>query len=791
MNKYGFYIGLIFICSILPKAKGQQISQNSPAGAFDDWRGNYLQEKLYVHTDKDLYLPGEIAWFKIYDVDGCFHKPLQLSEVAYIELIDPSNKPVLQDKVSLKESDGSGSILIPANLPTGYYKLICYTQWMKNFDTAFFFEKSLGIINTEQSNEDTLSPEKIVYDLGFFPEGGNLVNGIESKIAFHVTNQYGRGVDCAGVILDGGKDTLVHFQTVRMGMGHFELTPVSGHAYLASLILPNGKTIEKQLPAAFNDGMTMRVAPARNEKVGIYIHSTEQSTGSVYVFGHERGDVKIAAFVPLVNGQGSVLVDKNKLVEGITHFTVFKNNQPVCERLYFVFPEKQFQIIASADAAEYGVRKKVRIHIDASDRNGSPITSKMSMSVYRLDSLPTPDEINIQNWLLLSSDLKGYVESPSWYFRENEPVKETVMDVLMLTQGWRRFNWNDILQQKKPTWKFAPDFNGEIVSARITNQSTGLPLEKAPVFLSVPGKNTKFWSSISDSEGMTNFEMKNSFGKQQFIFQSPDSHAEISFISPFSAKVYDYKMPLLNLAQREIALSNRVRTYLQVQHTYNESKLNNFIINSEDSTPFYLKPDIVYLLDRYTRFITLEEVIREYIREINVSNSGGSFHLHVNDARNRIPFEPDPLILLDGVAMLNTNKFMNYDPLKIKSIEVVTKKYFLGGMGFFGIVDCKTYKGDMNGYVLDPRSVILDFEGLQLQRQFYSPSYETPRKYSSRLPDFRTLLYWSPLIRTGNAGTEDVEFFSSDAAGRYIVVIQGISDRGNPAVKTLYFSVKK
>jgi hypothetical protein len=365
------------------------------------------------------------------------------------------------------------------------------------------------------------------------------------------------------------------------------------------------------------------------------------------------------------------------------------------------------------------------------------------------------------------------------------------MDDLMLTQGWRRFNWNDILQQQKPTWKFAPEFNGEIVSARITDKPTGLPIENAPVFLSVPGKNTRFWSSVSDSDGIANFELRNSFGNQEFIFQSPDDHTVISFISPFSAKFYDYQVPLLNLAQIDLTSMNKERIYHQVQHVYNESKLNNFIINKEDSTPFYLKPDVVYLLDRYTRFSTLEEVLREYIREINVSNSGGSFHLHVNDARNRVPFEPDPLILLDGVAILDINKFMNYDPLKIKSIEVVTKKYFLGGRGYYGIVDCKTYKGDMNSYELDTRSVIVDFEGLQRQREFYSPSYETPQKYSSRLPDFRSLLYWNPLLRTGNAGTEDIEFFSSDAAGRYVAVIQGISDQGNPAVRTLYFKVKK
>src|ERR1700737_3558701 len=108
MNKYGFYIGLIIVSCIISEAKGQQVSKNFPASAFDTWRKNYLQEKIFVHTDKDLYMAGEIVWFKIYYVDGCYHKPLQLSEVAYIDLIDQSNKPVLQAKVSLKKSDGGG-----------------------------------------------------------------------------------------------------------------------------------------------------------------------------------------------------------------------------------------------------------------------------------------------------------------------------------------------------------------------------------------------------------------------------------------------------------------------------------------------------------------------------------------------------------------------------------------------------------------------------------------------------------------------------------------------------------
>src|SRR4029079_8009567 len=141
--KNNFYICLFLVnlTAFFSKINAQQITKNKPLDAFYTWRTTFLQEKLFVHTDKNFYLPGEIAWFKIYYVDGSFHKPLQLSEVAYIELLDQSNKPVQQAKVSLSQPDGSGSILIPPGISAGYYKLRCYTQWMKNFDANFYFEK--------------------------------------------------------------------------------------------------------------------------------------------------------------------------------------------------------------------------------------------------------------------------------------------------------------------------------------------------------------------------------------------------------------------------------------------------------------------------------------------------------------------------------------------------------------------------------------------------------------------------------------------------------------------------
>ncbi|MBS1600284.1 MAG: hypothetical protein JST75_18800 [Bacteroidetes bacterium] len=783
MTKRRLYIYLFIVIGSISGLNAQQFS---PSSALDVWRKTNLQEKLYVHTDKNMYMPGEIAWFKIYYLDGFFHRPLQLSEIAYVELIDHTNKPVIQTMVSLEKSDGNGSFTIPSALNTGYYKLRCYTQWMRNFDEHFFFEKLIGIVNIQENRNDSSISVAETYDVGFFPEGGNMIDGVESRIAFHITDQHGKGIGGNGIILDG-KDTLLHFETRKMGMGNFMLKPMAGHSYRAQITLGNGSTITKQLPSSLAVGTVMRIDETKDEK--LIIHIASKSNAPLYIFAHTRGVIKMASAVVLANGAGIVQVDKNILDEGITQFTVFENNQPICERLYFTFPRKQFQIDASTDTSIYERRKKIKIHINAKNEKGAAVFSKMSTAIYRLDSLQEPDEMNIQNYLLLTSDLKGYIESPSWYFKDGEGAREAI-DNLMLTQGWRRFVWSEVLQEKKPLLSYAPEYNGEIISARITDKRTGSLVGNVPVFLSIPGSDTRFWSSVSDAEGIANFEIKNSFGNREFILQSPDSNASINFISPFSTKFSEYPAPAFSVSKFDSVLLSKRNIYAQVQQAYHEKMLDSFKLYREDQAPFFLKPDFSYTLDRFTRFSTMEEVLREYIREVNVVNYGGSFHLHVMNGNNRMPFQTDPLILLDGVAMLDMNKFMNYDPFKIKTIDVVTHKYFLGNMSYFGIIDCKTYKGDMNGYALDPRSVILDFDGLQQQREFYAPSYETPQESASRLPDFRTLLYWNPALKT-NEGNADVEFFSSDAAGRYVVVIEGISEKGIPAFTNLYFTVKK
>src|SRR5882724_852629 len=173
-----------------------------------------FQEKVFVHTNKTFYLAGEIAWFKIYDVDGYAHQPSTLSSVCYVELINKDQRPVLQAMIPMSGGSGNGSLTIPSAMPSGSYRLRAYTAWMKNFSPDFYYEQTIIIVNTLKEAAPGGQAPAAAYNVQFFPEGGNLVEGHASKIAFKITNQYGQGISGKGVVLSTAKDTVARFETL-------------------------------------------------------------------------------------------------------------------------------------------------------------------------------------------------------------------------------------------------------------------------------------------------------------------------------------------------------------------------------------------------------------------------------------------------------------------------------------------------------------------------------------------------------------------------------------------------
>jgi hypothetical protein len=776
-----FFIMLMSISSLSVLAQGSSINAN----VFGSVVNRPLQEKIFAHTDKNFYLAGEILWFKLYDVSADSLRPLNLSNVAYVEILNANQKPVLQATIALNNGSGNGSFYLTSFLTSGNYIFRAYTNWMKNFGADAYFQKQITIVNTLTRLAKTITKDSDNYDIGFFPEGGDLVAGIESKIAFKVADKYGNGITCSGNIIDKNNRSMVSFSTLKFGMGSFYFTPESNHTYSAIINIGN-KTATRPLPAVDDKGYVMHLSDVDEKQCVINVHTNENIHGPVYLIAYNGNKINAALMQTTDdNGNTSFTIQKNNLASGVTHLTVFNSDKlPVCERLIFIKPA-QMQLSVSPDNATYTTRSPIKMNITTAGSS----EADLSMSVYLIDSLQMPDEENILNYLWLTAELKGRIESPQYYFTNNTAGADSALDNLLLTQGWSRFK-TDNTQTVQPVLSFVPEHEGHIIQGKVTDKTSGLPAKDIRVYLSVPGKYFRFASAVSDDSGKVFFDIKDAYGSSELVVQTAeeDSMYRVEIADPYSYQVTDWKPASFNFSEDKLQQLSHLNLAMLVQNAYTINQLNSFSSPVLDSNAFFGPPDAKYNLDDFVRFNTMEEVLREYVHEINVRNRQGNFSLVALDPRNHAVFENNPLVLVDGVPIFDMNKLMAYNPLKIKKAEVMARKYYLNSFVADGILSYSTYKGDLDGFRFDPSTVELSYDGLQLQREFYSPQYLSQEQKQSRLPDYRNVLYWSPQIITNSDA--QLSFYTSDIKGKYIAIVQGINEDGKAGYSETQFEVK-
>jgi hypothetical protein len=243
---------------------------------------------------------------------------------------------------------------------------------------------------------------------------------------------------------------------------------------------------------------------------------------------------------------------------------------------------------------------------------------------------------------------------------------------------------------------------------------------------------------------------------------------------------------LLNIGAEMQDAIEKQNLGMQVQNIYSGNKLRQLYEPVSDSSGFFKRPTNTYKLDDYTRFTTMEEVLREYVREVNVFREQKHFHLKAASGTGFLV--GDPLVLVDGIPVFDMDKIIAINPLLIKKLAVVPQEYFYGPALLYGIFSFTSYKGDHAAVEIDPHALVIDYEGLQAQRVFYSPVYETDTQIKDHIPDFRNLLYWSPSVAANGL---PVSFYTSDQEGKYIGVVQGISADGGAGSSYFSFEVKK
>ncbi|HEY9000585.1 MAG TPA: hypothetical protein VIM89_04490 [Mucilaginibacter sp.] len=752
---------------------------------FKNHNQNVLQEKIFVHTDKEAYLTGEILWIKIYNTDGAANKLLDISKVVYVEILDYKHIPVLQAKIAMKQGMGNGSFYLPFSLSTGNYLLRAYTNWMKNFDAGYYFEKQISILNTVKASPEQPKPTS-VYDVQFLPEGGHLVKGLNSKVAFKISASDGKGRDCSGAIINLQNDTVARFKTLKFGIGGFDFTPTETSGYKA-VIKISSERIVKELPEISSAGYVLHVTEQNNQWDASVQNSDNSSTKAVYLVVHNRYDIESATKGALSNGMVHFSIEKSKLSDGVSYVTLFDDQQrPLCERLIFKRSGQKLTISANTNAAVYGKRAKVDLNVSTKD-----IPANLSISVYKLDSLQKNDATHIAGYLWLKADLKGRIESPDYYIDNNNEEVNQALDNLLLTQGWTQFDWTKILAEKRPRFKFMPEYSGLIVTGTLINSQTNQPAKDILTYLTVSGPKNQFYVTKSDSTGRLLFNTRDFYGPREIIMQNKwqqDSIYHINVTSPFSDQYAPETLPAFTLNPEIRSEIVRRSLDMQVQNIFYAKQIKQFNESSADSSMFYSKPDYTYLLDDYTRFTNIEEVVHEYVRLVVITRDHGKRSFQIIRDKSMLPGEP--LVLLDNKPIFDIDKAYNLDPLKIKRLDVVTSNYLYGPAQFNGILHFTSYNGSSATTELDPRAMVFDYDGLQLDRKFYSPIYDTDAQRSSTMPDFRNVLYWNPDASTNSKGTHKLSFYTGDKSGHYIGVIEGIAQTGEVGTQEFTFEVK-
>ncbi|MCF8451862.1 MAG: hypothetical protein K9G42_01590, partial [Pedobacter sp.] len=597
-NKLLRTLGMLLLLACFSDAFSQSFKPDSITKRFDQYSELNLQEKVYVHTDRELYLAGEILWFKLYNVNTVSNRSIDFSKVAYVEIIDKNQKPVLQAKIAIEKGSGSGSLYLPVSLSSGNYQLRAYTSWMKNFSPDFYFEKNIKLVNTlTKPDKKQALNEELNYDIQFFPEGGNMVESLPAKLAFRAIDSQGKGIDFQGTLVDENNNRLLSFKPLRFGIGSFVFTPESGKSYKVLIEIPGSKTITKEL-SSVKTGYVLQIENAGKEQIKVKIQANEGSSNQQLVlFVHTRQNKKLSESITLNGGKAELLIEKKKLSEGISQFTLFNSTgKALAERLYFIRPASHLNLAIKADKSAYSTRKKVILELLSKDEKGLEIDADASVSVFASNANPA-DEADIFNYLWLKSDLKGNIESPGYYLKNKDALADEALDNLMLTHGWRKFVWQNVIAGNKPVFGFIPEIDGHIIHGRIIDTRTHAPANNILAYLSLPGKKLHLYGARSNSSGLVSFHTRDIYGPSELVAQTDtqqDSTYKIDILSPFSKEYSSTKQP-------ELILNEDIRKQLftqslssQVQNVYSSNKLRTFYPALVDSSAFYLKPDKTY-----------------------------------------------------------------------------------------------------------------------------------------------------------------------------------------------------
>ena len=724
------------------------------------------QEAISFRTDRDIYIAGEPVWINVKCVKTGTTTVSDLSKVAYVEILNASNVPVRQLKIRLN-SDGISTtrFVLPDTLSTGNYLLRGYTKWMRNYNADLYFSKIISVVNpfvnkTFPKGDKAFGNDTVI----FYPEGGRVISGARNFLVFQSLNAYAQGESVNGYIVSDSGDTINTVTSNSNGIGRFYLKPKKNTVY-SILVSSNGKTISLPLPKPIESGYGIHLTDDTSSKKVFEIVASgktinKQKKGFLHIAS--AGGKFLKSYQVSVKGGERVAVEKGKLPNSLLFASLIDDKGEELSSRYFKF---------------YGSVSSSGIEVKT-DRHTYKTRSKVSVDITNLNHLSDVSVSVVKRCLLNETPgIVGHSGIPNKVLGRWQTDNISANDMLICCSPV-----TDILATRQQI-HFLPEMEGEIISGVIIDKESNQPIVDKSYILSFVGRVPIISITKTDSSGRFNY-ISNRYGEREIVIQplsrdTVDLNYNINLDIPFSNDFSTVTMSPLYMDSAKTVAINRAIINMQLNMVY--QPYNSYPVKPVEPVvpfPFYGKPESTVTLGHFIELPTMEDVFREIVPQVYLRRENGEFYFNIYDATLKSQNSDIVFSLVDGVPVWDVSRILEINPEEMNRIEVIRHNYYLHTYSLGAILNLFTSKGDLSAMNFDKRIFRQSQQCYSYSYQFNSPNYSIDSVSTSRIPDFRNLLYWNPLLSFSEDASANATFYTSDEASDYTIVVEGLNAEG-------------
>ncbi len=838
--KNKLFILILIVCNLLtayvsgevPPAKVVFQQYMNQAQTFAN---NFPREKAYLHFDNTSYYVGDTIWFKAYVTLAEQQTFSQISRPLYVELVDQTGHIADKQIIKLTQGEGNGQFILPPSMLSGYYEVRAYTRWMLAFNEPQYFSRTFPIY--QLTNSDKLERSITTYELSssmenrpseteeklnvrFFPEGGQLVEGVTSQVAFKAESKNEGNIELSGTIYTKEGAEITSFETLHDGMGRFEYTP-SAQPAIAKVDF-QGKKYEFTLPQALPNGYvlsTVNNAGALLVKVSCNA-ATPQDTLAVFI-SHQGRPYVHQLISCRADAPQEFILPTRKLPAGVLQVSLINRaGNTLCERFVFSNPRAPLQLSAEGLKEVYTPYAPIHCELQVRNAKGEPVSGDVSVSIrdaVRSDYLEYDN--NIFTDLLLTSDLKGYIHQPGYYFASPSPRKQTELDILLMVHGWRKYDMSQAISTTPFTPLQLPEaqlvLNGQVKSTILKNKLKDIALsvivKKDDQFITggtVTDENGRFTIPVEDFEGTTEAVIQTrkvgkernkdasilidrNFSPAPRAYGYKELHPEWKDLTHWQQKAENFDSLYMDSIRKVEGLY--VLDEVEIKSKRRQGSNMATKINEKSIDAYYdVRRSVDLLRDNGKIVTTIPELMEKLSPQFDWDRSNDKLTYrqkpicYIMD--NHILSETETQMMLtevDGLASIIISKGtggINDEIIQNTKMSEVTDSTGvdiskLDKYSVFYLIPLprRDVLNKSQTAVLGTRQTVI--QGYTHALEYYSPTYPTKELYMDKV-DKRRTLYWNPSVRTDENGKAVIECYNNQYSTPVIIQAETMSKDG-------------